>query len=40
MLWSPNKKTTLRTDVARAGITVGDTLSGSWRLHFNLSHTF
>lgn len=40
LLWSPSKKTTLRTDVARAGVNVGDTLVGSWRLHFNLSHTF
>jgi hemolysin activation/secretion protein len=40
LLWSPSKKTTLRTDVARAGTTVGETLAGSWRLHFNLSHTF
>jgi len=40
LLWNASKKTTLRTDLARAGSTAGDTLAGSWRLHLNLSHTF
>lgn len=38
--WHPTTQSSLRADLGRAGVALGDTPVGSWYLHFAMNHSF